>query len=370
LESNKELGMTENVYEALREILDAHPTGAPASKVFDEILRTLFTPEEASLAIHMTFAPKPLEAIAAKAGIETEDARKILENMADRAVIFSREKGGKFSYGLLPTIPGLFEFPFMRGVVPPVLEKLGKLWDQYHREGLGASFAGSPTPVARVIPVESAVDATLRVHPYEEVRHLIDTVDFIGLGHCACRITLRNCDKPTETCLFFDAPARFLVAKKYAREITREEAYAVLDRAEEAGLVHTSTNTADRAGFICNCCRCCCVILKGRTELDVSNAFATSGFLAEVRNDVCTGCGLCADGRCPMGAIAIRDDVAVVMQEKCIGCGLCVTGCPVDALALARRSEAPGIPATGQEMLGKVLTEKGKLERFMRLMKS
>jgi electron transport complex protein RnfB len=112
------------------------------------------------------------------------------------------------------------------------------------------------------------------------------------------------------------------------------------------------------------------VILKGRTELDVSNAFATSGFLAEVRNDVCTGCGLCADGRCPMGAIAIRDDVAVVMQEKCIGCGLCVTGCPVDALALARRSEAPGIPATGQEMLGKVLTEKGKLERFMRLMKS
>jgi Na+-translocating ferredoxin:NAD+ oxidoreductase subunit B len=368
--SNKERGMTENVYETLREILDAHPTGAPESDTFDEILRTLFSPEEAFLAIHMTFSPKPLETIASKAGIEAEDALKILEKMANRAIIFSREKSGKISYGLLPTIPGLFEFPFMRGNLTPELEKLGKLWDKYHRNGLGASFAGNPTPVARVIPVGHAMETSLRVHPYEEVKHLIDTVDFIGLGQCACRITLQHCDKPTETCLFFDAPARFLVERKYAREITRDEAYAVLNRAEEAGLVHTSTNTADRAGFICNCCRCCCVILKGRTELELPSAFATSGFLVEVKNDSCTGCGICADMRCPMGALEIKDDIVVVTPEKCIGCGLCVTACPVDALFLSRRGEPPEIPSTGQELLGKVLTEKGKIERFMGLMKS
>ncbi len=40
-----------DAYEKLREILDASPTGAPASKAFDEILRILFTPQEAAEAL-------------------------------------------------------------------------------------------------------------------------------------------------------------------------------------------------------------------------------------------------------------------------------------------------------------------------------
>jgi Na+-translocating ferredoxin:NAD+ oxidoreductase subunit B len=359
-----------DVYEKLREILDMHPSGAPKSKVFDEILKTLFTPEEAALLLHMNYAPKPVEAIASSAGLAVEEADRMLASLADRVLVFGREKGGKRSYGLLPTIPGLFEFPFMRGEMTPELKKLGKLWHEYHRDGLLAAFYGNPTPVARVIPVEKSVDAGIKVHPYEEVKNLIDSVDFIGLGQCACRVIEHQCDKPTEMCLFFDAPARFLVEKKYARQITREEAHDVLNRAEEAGLVHTSTNSADKAGFICNCCRCCCLILKGRTEFNLPHPFMTSGFQAEVKAEECTGCGICADERCPMGAIEMRDDIAFVIQEKCIGCGLCATACPAEAIVLMRRSEQPEIPITGQELLGKVLTEKGKLTDFMRLMKS
>jgi electron transport complex protein RnfB len=359
-----------DVYEKLREILDTHPTGAPKSAVFDKILRILFTPDEAAILLHMNFAPRPVDVIAAAAEMAVEEADRMLGAMADRTLVFSREKSGKRSYGLLPTVPGLFEYPFMQGKMTPELEKLGKLWDDYHRDGLGASIAGNPTPLIRVVPVEKSVDASLRVHPYEEVKNIIDNVDFIGLGPCACRISLRHCDKPTETCFFFDAPARFLVEKKCARQITREEAHAVLERAEEAGLVHTSTNSADRASFICNCCRCCCIILKGRTKLDIASTFATSGFLVEVKSEDCTGCGICADERCPMGAIEMRDDLALVTAEKCIGCGLCVTACPAEALVLVRRSEPPQIPTANQEMLGKVLTEKGKLQKFTKLMKS
>ena len=65
-----------DAYEKLREILDASPTGAPASNAFDEILRILFTPQEAALAVHMTLFPRPVETIASEAGIPLKEARK------------------------------------------------------------------------------------------------------------------------------------------------------------------------------------------------------------------------------------------------------------------------------------------------------
>ncbi|HPL63237.1 MAG TPA: 4Fe-4S binding protein [Syntrophales bacterium] len=358
------------LYEKFREILDVHPSGAPKSKAFDEILRTLFAPEDLSLLVHMNFSPKPLGAIAAAAGVPAGKAGKRLEALADRALVFARKKGEESMFGLLPTIPGLFEFPFMKGSLTPELARLGKLWDEYHRDGLCESFAGNPTPVARVVPVEKSLDVLLRVHPYEEVKNLIEEADFAAAGECACRVSMRKCSKPTDTCLFFDAPARFLVERGYARKVSLEEARAILDRSEKAGLVHTSTNSADKAGFICNCCPCCCVILKGRTELNIPHPFTPSGFQAKIDADACTGCGICSDERCPMGAIAVDGDTAVLTEEKCIGCGLCVTGCPVEAVSLVRREAPPEVPSTNREMLEKVLTEKGKAGKFMKLMKS
>jgi Pyruvate/2-oxoacid:ferredoxin oxidoreductase delta subunit len=358
-----------DVYERLREILDAHPSGAPKSKAFDEILRILFTLEEAEIAIHMSFSPKPAHEIASAVGIPAEEAEYLLESMADKAVIFSREKDGKQFYGLLPTVPGLFEFPLMRGGSAPIHERLGKLWTKYRKDGLGTSFAGNPTPMARVVPVRHAIDATVHIHPYEEVSKLIEKADYIALGLCACRVSVGACHSPKEVCLFFDAPARFLVERRYARAIRREEAHHVLDRAEEAGLVHTSSNSADRASFICNCCPCCCIILTSRTRLNLAHGFATSGFQPQVDSSTCTGCKVCADERCPVSAIAMKNDCAAVDYEKCIGCGLCVTACPAAAMTLVRRSEQPDIPATSHDLGMKVLKEKNKLERFLKITK-
>jgi ferredoxin len=356
-------------YETLRERLDAHPSGAPPSKAFDDILRILFSPEEAALAAHMTLMLRPPASIAADAGLSVEKTGSMLEAMADRAIIFSREKDGQRLYGLLPTIPGLFEYPFMRGRGTPELERLGRLWNEYHRDGLGAAFAGNPTPVARVVPVEQALEPATRVHPYEEVARLLNSVDFIALGRCACRVSIDACDKPKEVCLFFDGPGRFLVERRFARAISRTEAHAVLDLCEKAGLVHTSSNSADRPSFICNCCRCCCTILTCRTQLNLSQGFATSGFEARIDAAHCIRCGVCADERCPMGAIEMRKDRAAVDPDKCIGCGLCVTACPMETINLVRRSDPPEVLPTNQEMGIRVLTEKGKLERFLGQMK-
>jgi Fe-S-cluster-containing hydrogenase component 2/DNA-binding transcriptional ArsR family regulator len=357
-----------DIYEQLREILDSHPSTAPKAKSIDEILRILFTPEEAALAVHMSFKTKRISDIAKAAGVSEDTTKQHLESMANKGIIYSRKKEGDQLYALLPTIPGVFEFPFMKGGGTPTHKRLGELWEEYHHEALGASFAGEPTPLMRVVAVEKSITAGNVVHPYEEVKNFINNADYIALTQCACRVSVGNCDKPKEVCLIFGETAEFLVNIGFARHISKEEGMNVLDRAEKAGLVHTSNNSADRALLICNCCPCCCTVLRGRTQLKHSHAFETSRFEAYVKSEDCTGCSICADERCPMKAIEMKGDVAMVNSNECIGCGLCVTGCPTEAIALVERKQLPAIPATVTEMGAKVLQEKGRLEAYLKIM--
>jgi Na+-translocating ferredoxin:NAD+ oxidoreductase subunit B len=359
-----------DIYEQLRQALDAHPSTAPKAAAIDEILRLLFTREEATLAAGMSYKAKSPAAIAKEAGLPELTVKDHLEGMADKGVIFSRNKDGEKRYGLVPLIPGVFEFPFMKGGGTPMHRRLGRLWEEYHNEALGASFAGNPTPLMRVVAVEKSITSQDRIHPYEEVKNFIDNAAFIALANCACRVSVAGCDKPKEVCLIFDGMAEFLVERGFAREINKEEGLKVLDQAEAAGLVHTSNNSAEKATLICNCCPCCCTVLRGRTQLKHPHAFETSRFEAMVHGDECTGCSICADRRCPMKAIEIIDDVASVNTAECIGCGLCVTGCPTGAIVLTERKQVPSTPATVSEMGAKVLAEKGRLDAFLKIMQS
>ncbi len=359
-----------NIYEQLREILDAHPSTAPKGDAIDEILHILFTPEEAAVAVSMSFKPKSPDGLAKSSGISENEAENLLESMANKGIIFSKNKDGKKLYGLVPLIPGVFEFPFMKGGGSPMHDRLARLWEAYHHESLGASFAGNPTPLMRVVAVEKSVTPEDRIHPYEEVKRLIENSNYVALAKCACRVSVAKCDKPKEVCLIFDGTGEFLVERGFARQISKEEGVKVLDQSEEAGLVHTSNNSADKVSVICNCCPCCCTILRGRTQLNHPHAFEPSRFAALVKSDECIACGLCAEERCPMQAIEVGEDAAFVLEEKCIGCGLCVSTCPTGAMRLIERKQIPSVPATTQDLGVKVLQEKGRLEAFMKVMQS
>ncbi len=352
-------------YQKLREILHKNPIGAPASKAFDEILRLLFTPEEVEIAVAMTFVPKSVEAIAQSAGVSTEAAGALCESMAKKGIVFSREKGGQMGYSLLPTFPGLFEFPFMKGGGTPLHEKLGKLWEEYHKDGLSNEFGGSKTPVMRVIPIEQTLDARSQALHFDLVSKMLESAQTFAVAQCACRVSVGNCDKPRETCIMMDSVARFLIDRGIAREISLEEAKETLRIAEEAGLVHTCTNSQDRLTVICNCCSCCCTVLRGLTELKNPNAFAPSRYIASVNENLCIGCGTCRDERCPVSAIDIVEETACVNGERCIGCGLCASACAQGAVKMVKRNAPAAPPATLQEMSMKVLTEKGRLEEYI-----
>ena len=84
-----------DVYEELRLHLDKHPSGAPDGPGIIEILSTLFTPEEARVALGAVFRPKPAAFIAERAGVPVDEAEAALESMADKGLFFAREKAGR-----------------------------------------------------------------------------------------------------------------------------------------------------------------------------------------------------------------------------------------------------------------------------------
>lgn len=357
-------------YVLLQQRLDAHPSGAPASSSIDEILHLLFTEEEVDLALHMNFNGNTAENIAEKVSLPVDIVRSRLEGMADKVIIFTRDiKAGRV-YGLLTTIPGIFEFPFMKGGGTPLHDKLAVLWDKYKHEAQAEAFEGKPTPLMRVVPVNKSLDFKNEVLTYDDVVRLIDQADYICLTECACRTSLKKCSKPTDVCMAMGYMAKFLVERGYAKHATKEEAHDALKRADKAGLVHCTNNSQDGAVVICNCCPCCCTVLRGRIEMNLKNSFAPSRFSAHVKKDDCIGCGICVDERCPNHAITLNENnVAVVNEDGCIGCGLCVTGCPSGAIELISRKQTIDTPKNMQEMGLRVLQEKGKLNKFLEVMK-
>jgi Na+-translocating ferredoxin:NAD+ oxidoreductase RNF subunit RnfB len=91
--------------------------------------------------------------------------------------------------------------------------------------------------------------------------------------------------------------------------------------------------------YVCNCCGCCCGILRGITEFGVENSVAFANYYAVIEPEFCANCGTCRE-RCQVNAITETDGVSVVDRALCIGCGLCVTGCPNDVARLERKPEA------------------------------
>jgi ferredoxin len=97
-------------------------------------------------------------------------------------------------------------------------------------------------------------------------------------------------------------------------------------------------NQRDHIYYICNCCTCCCGIMRGVAEFGVPTAVARSDFRVSIAEDRCTGCGACI-ARCQFGTLSKDGDLCVVDYARCVGCGVCVSACPVEAMVMERRPE-------------------------------
>jgi heterodisulfide reductase subunit A len=74
----------------------------------------------------------------------------------------------------------------------------------------------------------------------------------------------------------------------------------------------------------------------GKIQILFSNeTLLADPLIAEVKPDVCSGCGICVE-ICPYGARVLDDyqGISLVMQAVCQGCGACIAACPNKACEL------------------------------------
>jgi Na+-translocating ferredoxin:NAD+ oxidoreductase RNF subunit RnfB len=218
-------------------------------------------------------------------------------------------------------------------------EELAGLYEKYMAEG-GAEGIMRPLPsIHRVVPTDGAAAPDV-ILPYDDVRALIEKGRAFSVRGCICRVQQdligeRKCDFPVDCCMMiseFNRPAS-------PGDISKGQALALLDETERIGLVHTTTNVIEGVSYVCNCCGCCCGILRGFNEWGIDEAIARANYYAVIDADTCTGCQVCI-GRCQVGALSMKGDVASVDLARCIGCGLCVSGCPASAASLVRKPDA------------------------------
>jgi Pyruvate/2-oxoacid:ferredoxin oxidoreductase delta subunit len=204
----------------------------------------------------------------------------------------------------------------------------------------------------RVITVDSFIEAGEQIHTYDQVKTYIDKYKPIAVGSCLCRhgAALRGEDThgvPIEVCMQFGSGAEYSIERLGARKLTKEEAREVLDRAEEAGLVHMSQNSQEFTrdiNFICNCDRWHCGPVTRALAESKPGLFFNSGFEPQFNPDECSACETCIE-RCPPEALTMgEDDVPEVDLDRCFGCAVCATGCPSEAITMVAKEGFPEPP--------------------------
>jgi len=330
--------MADEIYQKLAKVLDTLPNGFPATEsgVEIKILKRIFTPEQAELfcELRLTFETAPQ--IAERTGRPLEELDRQLKDMGKAGQLFSINFGGIRVFRMLPWVFGIYEFQLGR------LDKELALLVEEYAPFFGKQFYSETPQLMRTLPVEQEISGQQEVISYERVSDVIDANQSFLVNDCICKkekeLLGHPCDRPVQVCLAM-APVTG-VFDKYptGKTITKQEAHDLMKMTEEAGLVHLTYNVQGGGFYICNCCKCCCGVLRGINELGIpASMVINSSYYAEIDAEKCSSCGLCSDERCQVGAVEEGDDAYRVIRERCIGCGLCISTCPSEAIRLVHK---------------------------------
>jgi Pyruvate/2-oxoacid:ferredoxin oxidoreductase delta subunit len=371
-----------SIYDRLTDRLNRFPQGAPPAESLFQILKILFSEEEAAQVAVLPVRPFRAARAAGIWRVDEAEARRRLDALAGRALLVDWEGPEGTEYVLPPPMAGFFEFSLMRVRGDVDQKALAELFHQYlnvEEDFVRALFVGGETQLGRAFVHEPALpaDDALHVLDFERASEVIRGATVRGVGRCYCRHKMehmgRACDAPQDICMTFNTTAGSLVRHGHAREVGVAEGLELLHQAHEHGLVQFGENVREGVNFICNCCGCCCEAMIAARRFATLSPIHTTPFLPAVDEERCNGCERCVRA-CPVEALAAvsandprqpRRTVARVDADRCLGCGVCVPTCKPAALALTERGPRRLTPVNTAHRAVLMALERGKLQHLV-----
>ncbi len=357
----------QDLYRKLRRHLDSAPIPLPASSSGAELrlLKHLFTPREAEVALALSIVTEPLEKIRPrlrKMELSAAELREILDQMVRKGSInggFTGYRGKTVpAYGKAPLIIGMFEWQ-----VNHLTREFVEDFHTYCDEVFADAVFKQKTSQMRTVPINAQVVSTAAIGRYDDIRGYIEgSRGPFGVMNCICHqgreLLGESCSHGHnhETCLSVGHTALWLHRQGHARLIKKQEFLDLLDRAESEGLVLQPQNT-QAPGYICCCCPDCCEVLRNVGKFPRPVEYFDPNYQARVEEELCTGCKVC-EKRCPIDAVTVTDKKARVGPNRCIGCGLCVVTCKAQAITLHPRDRQTVPPADSRAMYKKILFQR------------
>jgi Pyruvate/2-oxoacid:ferredoxin oxidoreductase delta subunit len=348
--------MTDEIYRELREHLNTHPVGFPASESGAEIelLKRIFTPEQAAIVCRLDWHHKTADKIfpgVSDLVSSPEQLTNVLNGIVRSGGLYHRRTESKETWALAPFVVGMWEMNVDR--IDPEFKTIHD--DYRHSPKIDPPVRREQARQMRVIPIRESVAVERRVAQYDEITELVEKAgDSIGVMECICRKYKRmdghTCEYTDrhESCTTFLSFAEQLIEEGVARRATRDEALAMFADFRSRGMALMPAATREPT-FVCSCCKDCCKALNGLRMSERPADNAMSNYYSVVSAENCTGCREC-EKYCPMDAITVQSGIAVVYEARCIGCGVCVSRCESEAIGLTPKDTQVTLPRDMDDM--------------------
>ncbi|MBL7113878.1 MAG: 4Fe-4S dicluster domain-containing protein [Bacteroidales bacterium] len=369
-------------YSRLVERLNKFPQGAPPSDTLFAILKMLFSEREAQYVSMLPIKPFTAKKASKIWKLDITETQKILDELANRAILVDIDHNGESEYVLPPPMAGFFEFSLMRINNDLDQKILSELFYQYlnvEEDFIRDLFTRGDTQIGRTFVNEPALseENALYVLDYERASEVIKTASHRAVGMCYCRHKMLHigeaCDAPMDICMSFNVSAASLSKHGFAREIDVAECLDLLQIAYENKLVQFGSNMREEVNFICNCCGCCCEAMIAARRFAILNPVHTTNFFPEIHAKDCNGCGKCVN-ICPVEAMTLvsandphkpKAKRAKLNEDICLGCGICVNACAKGWIALKAREKRVITPLNSIHKIVVMAIERGVLQNLI-----
>ncbi len=356
----------------------------PLEPIF-KIIDLCITPEEIGLLLKMGTGLYSHEQIAALSGMNSEKFNPIFESLKQKAFIgIKNPETSEEKYTLHPFVVGWFEGQVSFLIGRPEEKEFAQRYIEFFNSARNFNFfpvRQIMNVVSKYVPATNQSVGTVResknakgkstiiidekivapdskIYPTSSINDMImeyGTKSIIGqFKACMCRQMTSKADDPCRLkmpddigCMGFGDGIKTYMKYGYMRQISKEQAYDIIQKARDCGAVHTVFHEMDDTKLpqigMCNCCWDCCGILRCY-NMGVTPLRYSCYYMAQIKdNSRCAGCGKCAK-YCPTAAIKVVEKKVVLDTKKCIGCGQCVHQCVRFVVELVENKRTAFLP--------------------------